>query len=91
MISDKSNLIATFMAVLITVLYCGAVFADQAPAPPDNQTSTGPLVIPSDEEPGVEKKCLTVCEKWGEACSMNPRTGSRRCRRVCKQLGKECI
>ena len=91
MYSSKSNIVATFLAALITIFYCGAAFADQAPAPASDQTSTGPLVLPEEEEPGVEKKCITICQKWGEACSINPRTGNRKCRRVCKQLGKECI
>ncbi len=39
----------------------------------------------------TEKKCMTVCEKWGEDCVINPRTGARKCRRMCKRVGQECF
>ncbi len=39
----------------------------------------------------AEKKCMTVCEKWGEDCVINPRTGARKCRRMCKKLAQECF
>ncbi len=89
--SYRSNITSAFLAFLVTIFYCGVVIAGEAPIPADDQISTGPLILPEEDEPGVEKKCLTVCEKWGEACTINPRTGNRRCRRVCKQLGKECF
>ena len=51
----------------------------------------GALVIPGEESDKVDKKCLTVCKKWGEDCIINPRTGARNCRRTCKDFGKECF
>ena len=51
----------------------------------------GSLVIPGEESDKVDKKCLTVCKKWGEDCIINPRTGARNCRRTCKDFGKECF
>ena len=44
-----------------------------------------------DEEGKDEKKCMTICKKWGEDCIINPRTGTRDCRRMCKEFGEECF
>ncbi len=51
----------------------------------------GELVLPDDYNEAEDKKCLTVCDKWGEDCILNPRTGSRKCRRVCKSFAEECF
>ncbi len=51
----------------------------------------GELLLPDDYDKADEKKCLTVCDKWGEDCILNPRTGSRNCRRVCKSFAEECF
>ena len=45
----------------------------------------------SDDGEKTQKKCMTVCEKWGEDCVINPRTGTRKCRRTCKKLTQECF
>ena len=55
------------------------------------QPESGSLVIPGEEKDEKDKKCLTVCKKWGEDCIINPRTGSRDCRRTCKAFGEECF
>ena len=60
----------------------------QSPAP---QPESGSLVIPGEEQDQKEKKCLTICKKWGEDCIINPRTGNRDCRRTCKEFGEECF
>ncbi|MDX1519693.1 MAG: hypothetical protein R3318_06175 [Gammaproteobacteria bacterium] len=39
----------------------------------------------------AEKKCMMVCERWGEDCVINPRTGAKKCRRMCKKLTQECF
>ncbi len=61
----------------------------------DNERSVKPLdgelQLPDDYDKAEEKKCLTVCDKWGEDCILNPRTGSRNCRRVCKSFAEECF
>ncbi len=88
--SNKSNIATVLFALLLAVFYCGAVIADEATKPANDQIPSGTLVIPGDEESGVEKICVTVCDKWGESCMINPRTGSRKCRRVCKRLGEDC-
>ena len=60
----------------------------------DNNSApkSGDLVIPgASEAQGEEKKCVTVCEKWGKDCIINPKTGQRKCRRMCKSFGQECL
>jgi hypothetical protein len=51
----------------------------------------GELILPDDYNKGEEKKCVTVCDKWGEDCILNPSTGSRKCRRVCKSFAEQCF
>jgi hypothetical protein len=58
---------------------------------PAAQPESGSLIIPGEEEDQKEKKCLTICKKWGEDCIINPRTGTRDCRRTCKEFGEECF
>jgi len=48
-------------------------------------------LVPSNEEDNFEKQCVTVCDEWGKDCIINPKTGTRECRRMCKSFGKECI
>ena len=58
----------------------------------DTKPLDGALIIPGeDDSDKSEKKCMTVCQKWGENCVINPRTGNRKCRRICKQFGEECF
>ena len=51
----------------------------------------GELVLPDDYNKVDDKKCLTVCDQWGKDCIINPSTGSRKCRRVCKSFTEECF
>ena len=58
----------------------------------------GTLLLPDDaQEPDKkdgEKKCMTVCARWGEECQyINRGTGglSKKCRRTCKQFTEECF
>ena len=51
----------------------------------------GELILPDDYNKAEDKKCVTVCDRWGEDCILNPRTGSRNCRRVCKSFAEECF
>lgn len=37
------------------------------------------------------KNCVMVCERWGKDCVINPRTGTKKCRRTCKEMGQECF
>ena len=62
------------------------------PEEPNSEVKSGDLVIPGAKETEAkEKQCVTVCDTWGENCVINPRTGTRKCRRICKSFGKECI
>ncbi len=62
------------------------------PEEPESGARSGDLVIPGAKvNEGKEKQCVTVCDKWGKDCIINPRTGTRKCRRMCKSFGKECI
>lgn len=45
----------------------------------------------ADQKENPKKKCMMVCEQWGEDCVINPSTGTRKCRRTCKQLTQECF
>jgi len=40
-----------------------------------------------------EKKCITVCDQWGEDCIINPssNSGARKCRRVCQSFAETCF
>jgi len=62
------------------------------PEEPNSNVRSGDLIIPSAKATEAkEKQCVTVCDTWGENCVINPRTGTRKCRRICKAFGKECI
>ena len=58
----------------------------------DERPRSGSLVLPAAAgEEKVEKKCMTVCERWGEDCMIDSRRGVRKCRRTCKEFGQECF
>ncbi|MFT5134333.1 MAG: hypothetical protein ACI9SC_002808 [Gammaproteobacteria bacterium] len=58
----------------------------------DEQPRSGSLVLPAaaDEEKS-EKKCMTVCQRWGQECMIDSSRGVRKCRRTCKEFGQECF
>ncbi len=52
----------------------------------------GDLVLPNEyRETEEEKNCITICERWGQDCVINPETGTRKCRRICKSLTQQCF
>lgn len=68
----------------------------------------GALLLPEAAGPDVgEKKCITVCARWGEDCLLTSRGGGaaavpggraaavprykRVCRQTCKQFAEECF
>ena len=66
--------------------------------PPETKEAlpNGTYILP--ESPGQdskgEKKCMTVCARWGEDCLLiNKGAGGmeRKCRRTCKQFAEECF
>lgn len=76
-----------FSLVLIpTVVSAEKDFSEKGVEPAD-----GELLLPDDYDQAEQKKCLMVCERWGQDCIINPQTGSRKCRRMCKSLTEECF
>jgi len=58
----------------------------------DEQPRSGSLVLPAaTDEDKSEKKCMTVCQRWGEECMIDTTRGVRKCRRTCKEFGQECF
>ena len=58
----------------------------------ESDVQSGDLVIPAANENEEKKKlCVSVCNEWGKDCIISPRTGTRKCRRMCKSFGKECV
>ena len=58
----------------------------------------GELLLPEGyNNTKTEKKCITVCDQWGEDCILNinpSATGAgtnRKCRRVCKSFAEACF
>ena len=53
---------------------------------------SGSLVLPvAVDEEKSEKKCMTVCQRWGQECMIDSTRGVRKCRRTCKEFGQECF
>ncbi len=58
----------------------------------EERPRSGTLVLPAAaDDKKSEKKCMTVCQRWGQECMIDPRTGVRKCRRSCKEFGQECF
>lgn len=67
---------------------------DRESTPP----ASGTLVLPENqlapEDKSGDKKCMTVCARWGKECQyINRGNGglSEKCRRTCKQFSEECF
>ena len=76
---------------LITLMTASSVFADEEVAGRSVKPLNGELLLPDDYNEAENKKCLTICDQWGKDCIINPSTGSRKCRRVCKSFTEECF
>jgi hypothetical protein len=64
----------------------------QAADAEDEKPRSGTLVLPAAaEEEKSEKKCMTVCQRWGQECMIDATRGVRKCRRACKEFGQECF
>lgn len=75
------------------VLLAGNAKSDRGSVP-----APGTLVIPGEDEDREndtgEKKCMTVCARWGEDCQYIDRGAgglSKKCRRACQQFTEECF
>jgi hypothetical protein len=82
------------MVLIMFVLSVSLPVYAEAPVPSAGSSDKpidGELVMPDDYNKADEKKCMTVCDQWGQDCIVNPRTGNRKCRRVCKSFTEECF
>ena len=77
-----------------------AVLVAEEDSKKDQQTDEilpGTLLLPDSqqsEKPASEKRCMTVCARWGEECLLLNRGAGgmeRKCRRTCKQFAEECF
>ena len=84
--------IKTLRVVLVTIvlLTSSAVFPEENEET-GTQSLKGQLLLPDDYNNAKDKKCMTVCDQWGKNCIVNPKTGSRKCRRVCKSYARGCF
>jgi hypothetical protein len=88
----NNRLIIKLLPAFLLVFAMVSVFAGEPEKDTKSGYSSGELVLPGEtDEQQEDKKCITVCERWGKDCIINPRTGNRKCRRVCKELGQECF
>ena len=87
----KTTLSEIVLSVVVATFLSMPVLAAETEDKRDNRPDDGELVLPRDYQKSDEKKCMTVCEQWGEDCIINPATGSRKCRRVCKSFTEECF
>lgn len=85
----RNNLFALLLSVL-TLLAVSAM-AEEKPVDRSVKPLDGELLLPDDYNKSEDKKCVTVCDRWGEDCILNPSTGSRKCRRVCKSFAEQCF
>ena len=58
----------------------------------DETPRSGSLVLPlTADDDKSEKKCMTICQRWGQDCMIDSTRGVRKCRRTCKEFGQECF
>ena len=87
---NKEALLA--LTIALSVWLMPAVHAEQEQAEVGARPLAGELVLPEGYNNEAEaKQCLTVCERWGEDCIINSRTGGRNCRKVCESLAEQCF
>ena len=80
------------LTIALSVWLMPAAHAEQEQADVGARPLAGELVLPDGYKNEAEaKQCLMVCERWGEDCIINSRTGGRNCRKVCKSLAEQCF
>ena len=81
--------------MIFTISISIPVYSDEGTDDKSVKPQDGEILLPDDynksDEKSDEKKCVTVCDQWGQDCIVNPKTGSRKCRRVCKSFTEECF
>lgn len=80
-----------FMVLVMFLLSVSSPVSSEEESDRSVKQIDGELILPDDYNKAEEKKCMTICDKWGEDCIVNPSTGSRKCRRVCKSFTEECF
>ena len=62
---------------------------------PERETASLRVQVPgANPEYRENRRCMTVCSRWGEDCVMlNPGSGpvTRKCVRTCKSFAEECL
>jgi len=89
----KNNIIYSMMTLLmvISLSIVLPVYAEEENQARSVKPLDGELLLPDDYNKAEDKKCMTVCDRWGEDCILNPSTGNRKCRRVCKSFAEQCF
>lgn len=71
------------------------VAQNEQPTDENTPPPSGTLVLPADNnKDGAEKRCMTVCDQWGEECTYINRGlagTTRNCRRSCQRYTEECF
>ena len=85
----KKNIIYSMMALLVVISLSISL---PVSAEEENQARSiklldGELLLPDDYNKAKEdKKCYTVCDRWGEDCILD-----KKCYTVCDRWGEDCI
>lgn len=94
---DRANYLEARSSFGVEATDVYLVQSNDKPSEKSSKESTpkpGTLVLPNGfqqkEEPKSEKKCMTVCSRWGETCVFDDKRG-RKCRRTCKEFAEECF
>ena len=62
---------------------------------PERETASLQVQVPAgNPEYREDRRCMTVCSRWGEDCvTLNPGTDlvSQKCVRTCKSFAEECL
>ncbi len=78
-----------FLLLALPMVFVSAEEAEE------KEFETLPKQLSSEESESEKSKdgnnCVMVCERYGKDCVINPRTGTKKCRRTCKEMGQECF
>ena len=91
----RTLLYLSLLLVLSPMAYSAADFTSQQFAP-GGQSDAFRTITPQSiqlvaEDTDKDKRCMMVCEEWGEDCVVNQDTGEEDCRRVCVKFGEQCF
>lgn len=92
-----SRVLVPIAFMLLLAWHDASSAGDTRPQRETEPPRPGSLVLPDEmKQPdrGGEKKCMTVCARYGEECMLiNKGAGGmeRKCRRTCQQFAEECF